>query len=104
MNPLTLDQGIEGSNPSSPANSPHPDPLPTPSRRTPWLSRWLSTSRRILFPPPKPGPVDDPDHDTRVLLVLAVLSFGGPIREMLLWGPQQGCSFVFAGIGFACGS
>jgi hypothetical protein len=42
-------------------------------------------------------------RDRGLLVLLGVVGFGGPIAEMLLHGPAQGCRFVFAGLGFGCG-
>jgi hypothetical protein len=38
-----------------------------------------------------------------VLLLLGIGGVGGPIAEVLLHGPVQGCLIAFAGIGFGCG-
>lgn len=41
-------------------------------------------------------------YERGVLLLLAVAGIGGPVYEMLVHGPVQGCRFVFAGIGWGC--
>ncbi len=66
--------------------------------------RSARSSLQKVKPPATEGPREEPvtTYEYGVLLLIGLLIFGAIAREVLVWGPTQGCWFVFAGIGFGC--